>query len=90
LLGVVAIGLELEEGLRVGTLVHLVHGRLAQRVLWRVHLVWRRRLGQKHRFCVRHLFHLRQQLGLLLDAAGRREAGPEKRIKYFSKIYLRT
>lgn len=74
LLGVVAVGLELEEGLRVGTLVHLVHRGLAQRVLRRVHLIGRRRLWQEHWLRIRHLLHLGQQLGLLLDATGRGEA----------------
>lgn len=69
LLGIVTVGLELEERLRVGTLVHLVHGWLAQCILRRVHLVLGRRLWQQHRFRIRHLLHLGQQLRFLLYAA---------------------
>lgn len=78
LLGIIAVGLELEERLRVGSLMHLMHGRFSQCILRRVHLVLWRWLWQKHRFRIRNLLHLRQQLGLLLYAAGRGETKQTK------------
>lgn len=71
LLSVVAIGLELEERLGVGSLMHLMHGRFAQCILRRVHLVLWRWLWQQYRLRIRNLLHLRQQLRLLLYATGR-------------------